>query len=664
MRGSIVRAAPSAAIVVLAFVLAIGSWFTTNDTVGIVLYEGGGWLFAALIVLAVWRRRPVAARAWLLLALGVTLTVAGDLVYDLADLAGEVGGTSTLANAFYFLSYPAFIAGVVGLLRSVQPGRDAMVIIDGAVFAIAGWLAIWILVVNPAIDSSGLSVLDWIPTVAYPPLDIIVLVVVLRVGRGDARLLVSWWLLLGAFTMILAVDTLYAVLAMPETGVGEFVVAVGFLVSYGLIAAAAVHPDMVELGRTASRTGERTQLARVAGLGLAAAVPAILLAGWPDLVFDAPLVTAIAGLVLVGGALTRALLVLRHQRDAERVLEVQATRDPLTGLANRFVLVDRLEQTRMRCRRSGRECAVIFCDLDQFKVVNDTHGHSVGDELLVAVADRLLTAIQPGDVIGRLGGDEFVVISSAPGGDERDWDPAAVIRAALRAPFTVAGSALHATMSIGVVRDVQDSLVPPEVIISEADIAMYYAKDNGRDRVEEYLPVMDQRLRERTAIESALRVALAEDQFFLVFQPVFSLLDGSKLSEEALLRWNRPGAGVALPVEFVHIAEANGLIAEIGVWVLRVAARRARLTGVPLAVNVSARQLRDPDMAATFIEILADGGLRPDAVTLEITETQILEATESVRSNLAALRTAGFSFAIDDFGLGHSNIAALKELDV
>jgi len=175
-----------------------------------------------------------------------------------------------------------------------------------------------VLVVNPQMDTSGLSVFDWLPTVAYPPLDIVALVVLLQMGRSNARILASWWLLLGAFTLMLTADTLYAVLAMPDAG-----------------------------GRDESVAREE----RDCHCELAAAVPAILLAGWPDLVLETPLVTAVVGLVLVTGASTRALLVLRHQRDAERVLEVQATRDPLTGLANRAVLIDQL--SRQGCAAGG-----------------------------------------------------------------------------------------------------------------------------------------------------------------------------------------------------------------------------------------------------------------------------------------------------------------------
>jgi diguanylate cyclase (GGDEF)-like protein len=407
------------------------------------------------------------------------------------------------------------------------------------------------------------------------------------------------------------------------------------------------------------------QWARVAGLGVAAAVPALLLAGWPDEVLAVPLVTAIVGLALVVGALARALLVLRRQQEAERVLAWQATHDPLTGLANRASLLDHLDRTRSRCRREGRECSVLFCDLDQFKVVNDAHGHGVGDELLIAVANRLRNAIHAEDALGRLGGDEFVVVAmSTPPERNGRADAASVVRQAMRTPFAVAGTELHVTISIGVVRHVQGSIEDAETIISDADIAMYRAKDNGRDRIEHFAPAMHDRMRERLSIENALRVALTNEEFFLVFQPVVSFVDGSIIAEEALLRWERPGHGVVMPGDFIGIAEATGLIADLGAWALRHGARRARQVEHRVAVNVSARQLRDPEMAQTAIEIVTSEGVAPASLVLEITETQLLEATETVRANLTALRRAGFSFSIDDFGLGYSNIGSLKQLDV
>lgn len=644
-----------------------GLWLAVRHGPGaMAIYEGTGLLLAAIMILAVVRRKPPTAWAWVLLASAVALSAFGDLVYDLAEAAGDRGATSTLSNLLYLAGYPALILGALGLMRSAQRRRDATVLIDGTVYALAGWLAIWVLLVNPSLHTSQLSVLDWLPTVAYPPLDIVVLVVLFRVGQGGARWLTSWRLLVAAFTLMLIADTLYAALVMPDSGAADAALSVAYLFTYGLLAAAAVHPDMAELGSTAGhRWGGGSQWPRVAGLGLAAAVPALLLVVSPNDVLHVPLVTAIVGLVLVAGAVTRALLVLRRQREAERVLELQATHDPLTGLASRAALLDHLESTAARCRRQGRECAVLFCDLDQFKVINDTHGHGVGDELLVAVAARLRDAIAPDDTIGRLGGDEFVVITtSRKSSDGGHWDPAVPIRDAMRTPFVLAGAELHVTMSIGVVRQVQDSKVVPEAIISDADIAMYRAKDNGRDRVEQFVPIMYERMHERSSIEAALRVALTDEQFFLVFQPVVSLSDGSTIAEEALLRWDRPGVGVVMPNGFIGIAEASGLIADLGAWALRHSARHVRNLGFPVAVNVSARQLRDPEMAESAIAIVLSEGLSPARVVLEITETHVLEATETVRRNLALLRAAGFTFAIDDFGLGYSNIGALKKLDV
>jgi diguanylate cyclase (GGDEF)-like protein len=355
------------------------------------------------------------------------------------------------------------------------------------------------------------------------------------------------------------------------------------------------------------------------------------------------------------------------RRDEE--LSFLATHDPLTGLPNRTLILDRVEQMLARAWRTSSPVAALFIDVDNFKDINDTLGHSVGDELLRGVAARLDGVVRGADALGRLGGDEFVVISdqiSVAAGPELI---AQRLLDALQQPFKLGpegNSKVTVTASIGIA---MGNRISAEDLLRDADIAMYRAKWDGKNRYVVFESTMQDAVQSRIELETDLREALVNDEFFLAYQPTLNLQDMTPNGVEALIRWKHPERGVVQPDAFIPMLEDTGLICEVGRWVLRQACAQGavwRTAGFPIgmAVNVSGRQLDTDELVTDIEEALRDSGLQPTALTIEITETTLMRNVEETARRLAAIKDLGVRIAIDDFGTGYSSLAHLQRFPV
>jgi diguanylate cyclase (GGDEF)-like protein len=349
-------------------------------------------------------------------------------------------------------------------------------------------------------------------------------------------------------------------------------------------------------------------------------------------------------------------------------LSFLATHDPLTGLPNRALILDRTQQALARARRQQRPAAALFIDLDNFKDVNDTLGHAVGDELLQATAARLDAVVRDSDALGRLGGDEFVVISEELSMDVGAELIAERLRAALAQPFKLAGGAtqVSVTASIGIAVGVE---IAAEDLLRNADIAMYQAKWDGRNGFVVFEADMQETIQRRMELEMDLREALDKGQFFLAYQPTIDLRDMRPTGMEALVRWRHPSRGELQPDSFIPLLEETGLIMEVGRWVLGEACAqgaRWRAAGYPIqmAVNVSARQLDREEIVTDIGDALAESGLDPKALTIEITETALTRNAKEAARRLEIIKGLGVGIAIDDFGTGYSSLAQLQHFPV
>ena len=365
----------------------------------------------------------------------------------------------------------------------------------------------------------------------------------------------------------------------------------------------------------------------------------------------------------------RMLEAISAERQARRDASYQASHDPLTGLPNRLLVLERLAQwLHQPPNDGGSHTAVLFIDIDRFKWVNDAHGHAAGDELLVHVSRILQCSVRRDDLVGRLSGDEFIVISRCRGVQPMT-DLAQRIIAAIRRPMRVAGMELSHSASVGI--SIAEAIDTPSSLIENADMAMYRAKAMGRGRYSLFEPSMREQARERLALEESLRHGVRHGAIELRLQPIVQLQNRQLMGFEALARWNHPQRGLLEPGLFIAAAEDSGLIEEIDLLILQSACvavgRWQKLPGLEalrLSVNVSARTLGASNLVERIRPILLSSGITPTQVSLEITETSLVDDIQLTASTIQGLRQLGLKLAIDDFGTGYSSLLYLKRFPV
>src|ERR671921_1788731 len=372
------------------------------------------------------------------------------------------------------------------------------------------------------------------------------------------------------------------------------------------------------------------------------------------------------------GEIVGAVVTFRditERKALQEQLHHQAFYDPLSGLPNRALFMDRLEHALTRANRRGSKLAVLFTDLDNFKVINDSLGHEVGDQLLVAIAERLKACLRPEDTAARLGGDEFTILVEDISSVGEGVQIAERITDILRPPFALEEQEVFATFSTGIAFN-STAQEQPADLLRHADLAMYRAKHRGKARYEMFEPSMDAKAVERLILETGLRRALVRQQFRVYYQPIVALDNDKVAGAEALVRWEHPRRGLLLPEEFLSVAEETGLIVRIGQWVLREAGKQARIwqerypSTLPLtiSVNLSTREFFHPKLVA---EVLGESEIDPASLQLEITEgAMTTNGTYSTERTLRNLKRMGVQLAIDDFGLGYSSLSYLKRFPV
>jgi diguanylate cyclase len=653
--------------------------------------------FIGAILVGLRIHRPTDRGMWVWFAVGMLMSILADgVLTGYLAVSGETPFPS-LADVLYLAAYPVLFLAVARLGRSAGTYRARERRLDALIVALGVLVLTWQPLMHAYAGDATQTMWAKSTLLAYPIMDIgllyFVLAAVVFAGRRDlASLLVG-----GSIAVMLVGDFGYDLLELHSAYTSGDLIDVTWLLSYLLLGVAALHPSMArtEVGPAVTTPrvwwlvivamasflptaylfyglalGKDLDFVPLAGLALVMAMLAITRMGW---MFQA-LRQRANQLQLRSTELqtrTTALQEALQERDLlEHDLRHQAFHDPLTGLANRALLEDRLEHALARSAREHDLVALLICDLDGFKTVNDSLGHQVGDALLVTTAARLSEAVRPGDTVARLGGDEFAILLDGVRDREIAAKVAERIVSQLREPADVGADAVIVSASVGVSVGSAYTGAGAAGLISDADTAMYEAKTQGRNRYVSFESAMRSRVMERLRFTTAFAGALAHGEFYLDYQPCFSLTGGRLQSFEALLRWNHPQLGVVAPMRFIPLAEETGFILELGRWILTAACQQAATwpatpDGSPyLAVNVSARQLTHQSFAADVRRALNASGLPGTRLVLEVTESMLISETVHTINVLGQLKDIGVRIAIDDFGVGYSSLSQLHNLPV
>ncbi|MBB2944336.1 diguanylate cyclase (GGDEF)-like protein [Actinoplanes lutulentus] len=615
------------------------------------------WIYVAVnctAPIATWyglvRHTPRRRTGWLVIVAGLAASGIGDVLFAGYTSRGLTAPFPSPADALYLLGHVGIAAGTAVL--AARAGRTAF--IDSAVILspLAG-LA-WILVLEPIRTLDGTLSAQFV-AVAAPASTLFVVYCALALALGvELRTPGVRVLLLGLIAWFLS-DALYTHQSLSGTYVEGGPIDLGWMAMPILIATAGLHPSMVTTTPRRSALVMLTVPRAVTLFCASLVLPTVHLFWEP--VPDTPLI--------LGASISMSLVAVRLIAPIHELAR-RAGHDPLTGLVNRSLLMDRMHLALSSLPADGRtRVGLLFCDLDHFKTVNDSLGHDAGDQLLIAIADRMRASVRAGDVVCRLGGDEFVVLMPAVTEQEAD-DIAARVTADLAEPLRLTdGSDFFPSLSIGL-RTTGDTTADPDALLQDADTAMYQAKAAGRGRMV--------RFDAQSRAEAALRLRRDADfrralqhpgELFCVYQPVFRVGDGTLSSVEALARWQHPADGILPPAAFVPVAEASGTVDQLFAAVIEQALHEQRTwynrTGrwIPIAVNLSPRQL-DATTAEAVLAALQVAGTPAEALTLELTETGLAEP-ETVEAALGPLRRAGVKLAVDDFGTGYSSMARVAD---
>jgi diguanylate cyclase (GGDEF)-like protein len=588
--------------------------------------------------------------------------VAGDITYEIYQYVLHQEPYPSLADVFYLSAYPMLVTGLVLLVRD-RRGRDLVGLLDAAIVATGLGLVFWVFVLHPVATDAASSGLERFISTAYPAADALLLAILARLFTSAGTHTTSARLLGLAAMLLLVADVTLSLLTMyadyDGVGLDAF-----WLLSYVTWGTAALHPSMrssqaLPTPAPHARVGVRRLVLLAASSLLAPGMLFVPGVGARDTDRLAVAICAIALFLLV--VLRMSGFVSEVQRQAAQLKDL-VMHDDLTGLANR-----RSFEQGLRAAMAGGTPYVALLDLDGFKKVNDELGHSVGDRLLTALGSRLTHAVRGDAVVARMGGDEFAVLI-ADAAPELALDVADRVVAALGDPIRAGEHELLVSAGVGLAGG--PGADGPLEVLRRADRAMCAAKEYG-EPYRWYTPELDTASGEEASIGAELRTALDAGQFRLVYQPIVELPHGRIVAAEALVRWDHPERGLISPADFIGIAERNGLIVELGTWVLREACLQAAKWRADLgaaapervSVNVSARQLARPGLVGIVEAALADSGLPAAALTVEVTETAVFEGGPAVDA-LHALRALGVHIALDDFGTGHSSLTLLHTVPV
>jgi diguanylate cyclase len=624
----------------------------------------GGVTLAALGV----RRHRVKLRWpwWLLVTTGLLWTTAGIT----AELTGSVGdmspSRSLLPEVFAIPGYALFGVALYGIVRARRGRPEPGALLDAVMVAAGSALLVHEMLIGPTLADEDSWIMARLAVAAYPAMSMCVLAIAARLAFGTGERSTAFGLFLLGTAGLLVGDVVYALGEIGLISASRTLLEVPYLLVPACIGAAAQHPSIRLFDQRSPDSDRLLGPARLAAVIAALLAPIALLMFRNDS-SDRLVAVALCG-VLATAAVLRIAGSMRAQATVEAALFFKATHDELTGLPSRSAIVNRIE--RVTSLDPPVPVALMFLDVDQFKLVNDSMGHPVGDELLVMAAERIVSCVRDEDLVGRISGDEFVIVSVGLDHD-RALQLADRIRQAFRHPFELSAGEVFVTVSVGITITDHDERCEPATLIQEADTAMYRSKEAGRNAVTMFDHSMRERIDRRVELERMLRRALEHGDIQAWFQPIVSVPSGRPRGLEALARWEVDGRMIS-PAEFIPIAEESGLIVPLGSHVLDEACRhlawlRRNVAGAQdlyISVNLSPRQLKAADIVETVADTLRRHDLPGDALWLELTEGAMMDDSVTTIAVMTALRSFGVRLTVDDFGTGYSSLSYLKRFPV
>jgi len=628
------------------------------------------------------RATPQVRLAWMWIGTFAAVWAVGAAVLTWYEFArnGVVPFPSP-ADAGFLAALPIAAIGV--MLFSSAPVSLARMLLDGAIVAGSLLIVSWSTALGTVYHSGSGSVFSQAIGLAYPISDVIVATVGVSVlAQGRSRQRVAPVLVVAGLLCLTVADSSLTYVSQLASFRYDMLVDAGRVAGFILIALAPLWPPKGTTTRDEVDGPSPWQVA-LPYLFLAIAIFAAALkdtqSGHLDL-FD-----AIAGLCVIAAVLTRLVLTLvenlrltsqmRYAVTTLRANQVElvhyALHDSLTGLPNRVLFGDRIEHALARRSSPTSRVAVMLCDLDSFKDVNDTLGHPSGDEVLIAAADRLSSCVRPADTVARIGGDEFAILIDDASGIDEVASVAGRVCSAMRTPFTVAGRDFIVQVSVGIAMANQYD-TRSEKLLQDADVALYATKDAGGNDYTFFEPRLGKAYVDRLGLQAELSMALDNGELFIEYQPVVELESGRTVGVEALLRWRHPRRGVLEPVDFLQVSDNSAIAVEIGAWVLGEAMQQLRgwreripaASHLWTAVNVSTRQLASGDLVSAVSKAIDASGLEPESLHIELTESAVTDLVEWSMLVLTELKKLGAKLEINDFGTGYSSLAYLKQLPI
>ncbi|HUC32222.1 MAG TPA: EAL domain-containing protein, partial [Ilumatobacteraceae bacterium] len=552
--------------------------------------------------------------------------------------------------------------------RNGAPLLDRSMAADAAIVALCGWIAGWSLLVQDVTAIQGGRDAATILYGVAQPISLVTLFVAAVVVAGRRVRVPALWMLMAAVASATAADLVASVLASGHLVQTERWVLPLHIFAFFAGGAAMLHPSVTDLRRPPGAPRNDMPV-RIGGVALCLVMAFVVLAATsPDDTID--LIVRTASTVALAGVVTiRVMSAARANHRAQAALLHGAQTDPLTGLANRGVLLERINDLLRTSWGPEVQPTLFFVDLDRFKNINDSLGHAAGDEVLIKVAKRLIDTVPESATVARMSGDEYVVLDPASRSQGASMALAERMLAVFREPLQLSQGDVFVTASIGVAAISATTTTSPEDLVRHADTAMYRAKDAGRNCVAVYDESMHERVAHRLAVETALYRALDRRELRLFHQPILDLTSGEVVGFEALMRWQQSDGTIVSPGEFIPIAEDTGTIVPIGSWALLEALSTLRKwidEGVcnpqaTMSVNVSPRQLADSNFPAIVSEALTRSGVSPQLLWLEVTESVMITEPELALATLRRLRSLGVRVAMDDFGTGYSSLSLLQK---